>query len=134
MSIKGKVKEELQSWRDYLNGRIDRINKAEPVMLELATLLDTLGVPDVSSGYDYIVITTPSIKESRELLSKIFEATSIDRFMKSSAQHCDGLRWGYSIDFKGVTLTIYPAEPDKDCIAVKRTNTYTTWVCEKPRQ
>jgi len=131
MTLKEKVREEIDSWYNYYKDQIDRVGKTEQAMLELAELLDSLKVEEALLGSALIHITLPEIQDARELLSKILEHTEIKQFIKVSKEKGGQLVWGYHVDYKKVDLTIYPAEPNKDCIAVKEVNTYTTWVCEK---
>ena len=129
-SLKEKAKEEVDHWCKYYQGEVDRVKKTEDPMLELAELLDKFEVYQASFGSQSITITLDSVEASRKLLAKILEETKIEKFIKTSTQKSDGLLWGYHVDYVGVALTIYPAEPNKDCIVVKKTNIYTSWVCE----
>ncbi len=71
------------------------------------------------------------IEDSRALLSQILSKIDIPKFYKLSTQQSDQLKWYYGVIYEGIDISIFPAEPNKDCIPVKKTNTYTSWVCEK---
>lgn len=131
MSLKEDAIKEIQDWLNYYQDRINQIRKDEPSAVELCEILESLNVSKAGFSYGSIIITLPSVEESRNLLGEILQKTSIEQFIKVSKSTSTKLEWGYYVDYKGVGLTIFPAEPNKDCIEVKKTNVYTSWVCEQ---
>ena len=131
MSNLEKVEEKINSWLHYYEGKLNEIKEKEAVMIKLANILDNLQIEISSCGYNSIDIETRSIEESRKILSQILEKTDIDKFIKISHQIGDELCWSYTIEYEKIVLSITPAEPNKNCVPVKRINSYTTWTCEK---
>jgi hypothetical protein len=125
-----KAQKEIKEWIEYYENQVKTVKKCEEGLMEIAKLLDELEVETDSRSYNYFEIGTKSVEESRALLSKILAKTDIKNFVKISSQFENGLRWSYSVNFKEVDLRVFPAEPNKDCVAVERVHTYTSWVCE----
>lgn len=131
MNLKEKVEKEIQSWYDYYQTHVQQVKDAELSMVNLAGILDELQpVESYCISYNTIEVTFQSVLEARAFLSQILEKTSISKFIKISKPRLDRLDWGYYVEYGKASLTVYPAEPNKDCVATKRVNTYTSWVCE----
>ncbi len=128
-----KAEKEVESWVEHYKRQTEEVVKAREKLKELASKLEECEVEEkvVEVSYNSINVKLESLEKARELLSKMLEKTEIKSFVKSSRSYASELRWYYTVDYKGVLLSIGPAEPNKDCIAVMKTNTYTTWVCEK---
>ena len=129
-----RATKEWQSWVDYYQEKLDSLNKTLGDLVQTAKLIDGLGVDggDVSISYNSISIKFKELQQAREFVSKVLQETGIDKFIKTSHSYSDRLEWGYTVETAGKTMiTIYPCEPNKDCIAVKKVNSYTSWVCEK---
>jgi hypothetical protein len=131
MKLKEQVEKEIQSWYGYYQANINQVKEAEGDMFKLVEALDSVELPKLALSYKSIEVTFPTVGEARVLLSEILQKTSIERFIKISKPRSDRLDWGYYVEVGKAGLTIYPAEPSKDCVAVKKTNVYTSWVCEK---
>ncbi len=133
MRVREKVEKEFASWIKYCEEDISRVRSHKEEALRFSDLLDEFGVGEekILCSYDYIEVNEESIEAARKLLGDILRESDISTFTKISIAFSSGVKWFFVVERGGVRLRVGPAEPSKDCVAVQKTNTYTTWICEK---
>ena len=116
----------------YHQNKIERLRKEKEAGIELIEMIAPLNVePKSRSTYGSIKLIYETVEDARKVLSHILAKTPIEKFVKTSRDAGSELKWAYTVEYKGIMLLVEPAEPSKDCVAVKRVSTYTSWVCEK---
>jgi hypothetical protein len=113
--------------------RVVRIREKMEVGRGLIKMIEPLSIPIKGKymTYDSIRLEFSSIRDTRKIISEVLEKTTIEKFVRASRDAGSELKWDFTVDYKGVMLSIGPATPSKDCVAVVRINTYSSWVCEK---
>jgi hypothetical protein len=132
--IKEKAEKEITEWIEYRERAVEDLKSIKPALLRLATLLDTVGVEDgdTNLSYNSIRVIYPTVTEARTLVGKLLQDGGIKEFTKSWESCGDKINWGYEmVTEEGINLKVFPCEPNQECLPVKRTSTYTNWVCER---
>jgi hypothetical protein len=132
-SLLEEYEEQVKGSIEYYQRRIARSEEEREAGIELIKMIEPLNIePESRYVYDgSIRLEYETVEDARKVLSHVLAKTPIDRFVKVSRDAGSQLKWDYTVDYKGVMLAIGPAEPSKDCVAVKRVSSYTSWVCEK---
>ena len=135
MDILERAREVIESDINYHNEKLMEIKKNEFTFRVLASLLQ----PEITKEYahieaDKLEITFATIKRAREVVRKLLEETSINKFERTMEEsfYSSKVAWHYKAKLDGITLFIGPASPDKKCNPVRREHKYHYWVCEKP--
>ena len=132
-SLREEYEESVKDNVEYYKNRAAKIEKEGLDGVELIEMIEPLNL-EPESRYVYsgtIRLEYETVEDARKVLSHILAKTPVERFVKVSRDAGSKLKWAYSVQYKGVMLQIEPAEPSKDCVAVKKISSYTSWVCEK---
>ena len=132
-SLREEYEESVKDNVEWYEGRVAKIKMEGLDGLELIEMIEPLNLePESRSVYPGTVrLEYETVEDARKVLSHILAKTPVERFIKVSRDAGSKLKWAYSVQYKGVMLQVEPAEPSKDCVAVKKVSTYTSWVCEK---
>jgi len=132
-SLREEYEESIKDNVEYYKSRVAKIEKEGLDGLELIEMIEPLNLEPIGR-YVYtgnIRLEYKTVEDARKVLSHILEKTPVERFIKVSRDAGSKLKWAYSVQYKGMMLQVEPAEPSKDCVAVQRTTTYSSWVCER---